>query len=213
MAAFAARGAILQAIGVIWRAAPDVRPPAREVPIRAYWLPYEADKTHEMMLGADANYFFTAGLSGCSVIVSGDPTAPRVAHINRTEESGDVFNRVVKAPRAAEDVIAQQRARATGGRFYSRVDKEAQTSRQLMFQELKTKVAARAAGRDTAGDLLGYCKWGEQYHSLACVMGVRNVASGAWTFHYQRYVNTAAPADLAHLGFITRREGPLTRIA
>jgi len=192
-------GAIVpKAIGVIWRAAEDERPPEREAPIKAYWLPYQADKTYETTLTGGANYFFTAGLSGCSVIISGDPTAPRVAHVNRTEEGGDLYNRMVKP--------------AIGPDHAPHTSKENQTNRQFMFQELKTKVAARAAARDTSDDVLGYCKWGEQYRELAGVFGVRNQGTGAWKFYYQCYRSQPAPAEHATLGLIVVRDGPLRPI-
>jgi hypothetical protein len=211
--ALAARVPMLQAIGVIWRPAANVRPEPREAPIKAYWLPYEADKTYETILGADANYFFTAGLSGCCVMVSGDPTAPRVAHINRTEAGSATFQKEVAGPRAIEEALARRRAMAQGEGFTSRTGKEAQTNRQIMFQELKSKVAAREARRDTRNDLLGYCKWGEQYRDLCGVVGIRNQATGVWAFHYQCYRNVGAPPNLAALGFITQRDGPLKRMA
>lgn len=202
-----------QAIGVIWRPAPDVRPAPREAPIYGYWLPYEADRTYETALGAAANYFFTAGLSGCCVMVSGDPTAPCVAHINRTEAGSATFQAVVARPRADEEGLARGRAQVSGEQFASRTGKEAQTNRQIMFQELKSKVAARAAHRDTAHDLLGYCKWGMHYRDLCGVIGIRNQGTGVWSFYYQCYRNVAAPPDLAALGFITQREGSLQRMA
>ncbi len=211
--AFAARAPILQAIGVVWRAAANVRPQPRETPLFGYWLPYEADRTFETVLGNQANFFFTAGLSGCCVVVSGDPLAPRVAHINRTETGNATFQSVVARPRAVEEALARQRAQAQGTSFASRTGKEAQTSRQVMFQELQSKVAARATGRNTANDLLGQCKWGEQYRDLAGVVGVRDTLTGVWAFYYQCYRNVAAPRALAGLGFITQRHGELQRLA
>ena len=203
---------ILQAIGVIWRPAPDVKPEPREPPIHAYWLPYEADKTHELVLGNAANYFFTAGLSGCCVMVSGNPRAPRVAHINRTEAGSATFKSVIGDRLLAEDKLAKQRARARGLKFVSRTDKEAKTNRQIMFQELKSKADAFATGRDTSNDLFGYCKWGEQYSDLCGVIGLRNQGTGVWEFYYQRYRNAPAPRELANLGFIMQRDGGLQRL-
>lgn len=200
-------------VGMIWSAASASAPPPREAPIRGYWLPYAADKTYEIELGGAANYFFTAGLSGCCVVVTGDPTAPRVAHVNRTEAGGDAFKASVSGPMAAEERLAKQHARMHGQSFESRVSKEVQTNRQIMFQELKTAVAARAAARDTSGDVLGYCKWGEPYNDLAGVIGVRNQVTGVWKFYYQRYRNVAAPPALAHLGFLMQRDGPLNDLA
>jgi len=208
------RAPALQSVGVIWRPAPDVRPAPRENPILAYWLPYEADQTYEMVLGTNANYFFTAGLSGCCVMVTGDPSAPRVAHINRTDAGNATFQAVVANPLlATDDPVERRRAQIQGTAFPSRTDKEVQTNRQLLFQELKTKVAARAAARNTANDLHGYCKWGEHYDSLCAVAGVRNQGSSVWSFYYQKLKNEPAPPDLANLGFVTRRDGDLMRLA
>ena len=209
----AVRRATLQAVGVIWRAAPNVRPAPRETPLVGYWLPYKADRTFETVLGNQADFFFTAGLSGCCVVVSGDPLAPRVAHINRTEAGSATFQSVVAGPRAETEALARQWARAQGTSFTSRTGKEAQTGRQMMFQELQTKVAARAVGRDTSNDLLGHCKWGQQYRDLAGVVGVRDKATGVWAFYYQCYRNVTAPQALAGLGFITQRHGALQRMA
>ncbi|MGE8409621.1 MAG: hypothetical protein ACN6QH_21565 [Pseudomonas sp.] len=204
---------VTQLLGTFWKPAPAVVPPPREAPIAAYWLPYEADRTREITLGNAANFFFTAGLTGCSVMVSGDPSAPRVAHINRTEEGSALFQRVVAQPLAAEEALVEQQARAHGVAFEKRTGKEAQTNRQLLFQELQTKVDARQSGRNTNHDILGYCKWGEHYRELCGVIGFRNQASGNWEFYYQRYRNQAAPPHLASLGFITGRDGALQRMA
>ena len=210
---YAARAPILQAIGVIWRAAANVRPQPRETPLFGYWLPYEADRTFETVLGNEANFFFTAGLSGCCVMVSGDPLAPRVAHINRTETGSATFQSVVARPRAEEEALARLQAQHQGQSFSSRIGKETQTGRQVMFQELKSKVAARATARDTSNDLLGQCRWGVQYRDLAGVVGVRSPLTGVWSFYYQCYRNVAAPQALAGLGFITQRHGDLQRMA
>ena len=207
IAALAGRMPTLQSIGVIWRAAPAIRPEPREAPIRAYWLPYEADQTHELMLGDKADFFFTAGLSGCCVVVSGDPCAPRVAHINRTEAGNGTFQKLVARPYAAAAAAAGMPPSA--GRF----GKEVQTDRQIMFQGMKTSVAAKASGRSTVGDLNGRCKWGQEYENLCGVVGIRNPNSGRWTFYFQKYTNVAAPPHLRNLGFITLRDGPLRTMA
>jgi hypothetical protein len=212
----AQRAPQLQAVGVIWRPAPNVRPVAREKPILAYWLPYEADKTYEVTLGPLANYFFTAGLSGCCVKVTGDPVAPRVAHINRTETGNAVFDRVVGQPMVeSDDPLDKQRAKARGTPFASRTNKDVQTDRQLLFQELKTAVDAKASGRAIGGDLNGYCKWGEHYTTLCGVVGIRNQGTGVWSFYYQKLRNEPAPTggEYAKLGFLMRRDGELMRMA
>jgi len=47
----------------------------------AYYLPWdETGGALYMTLGGAADYFFTAGLSGCSIMISGNPTAPTVYH-------------------------------------------------------------------------------------------------------------------------------------
>jgi hypothetical protein len=147
-------------------------------------------------------------------MVTGDPVAPRVAHINRTEAGSATFQAVVARPLlATDDPLERQRAQAQGTPFLSRTDKEVQTDRQLLFQELKTKVAARETGRNTANDLNGYCKWGEHYTSLCGVIGVRNQGSGVWSFYYQKFRTEPAPPEFANLGFVTRRDGDLKRLA
>ena len=55
-----------------------------DFPITAYWLPWAGESAIEMDLNhkEDPDIFFTAGLSGCHFVVSGDPQRPHVAHNN-----------------------------------------------------------------------------------------------------------------------------------
>ena len=53
-------------------------------PIRAYWLPYEANKYCETTLGNAADYMFTATLTGCTIGV-GSGANPKISHINHQE--------------------------------------------------------------------------------------------------------------------------------
>jgi len=58
-----------------------------EPPIMAFWLPFKMNRTFEMDLDNRADFFFAAGLSGCTVVVSGNPQQPHAAHINRMENT------------------------------------------------------------------------------------------------------------------------------
>ena len=199
-------------MGVIWRPAPKEKLKPREVPLFAYWLPYQANRTHELMLGDKANFFFTAGLSGCTVIVTEDPRNPRVAHINRTVTAASV---PAHRGRTGYEVgeLEKRRAQVTGESFQSRMPtptKEELTTRQMMLQELKSKVAAKEQGR--TNDVLGICTWGVHYTTLASVFGVRNVGTGVWNFYRQRYQSAPAVGKLQKLGLILRRDGELEKM-
>ena len=50
-------------------------------PIRAYWLPYQANSHCETTLGNQAEFMFTATLTGCTLAV-GSGMSPKVSHIN-----------------------------------------------------------------------------------------------------------------------------------
>jgi hypothetical protein len=183
-----------------------------ESPIRAYWVPFRMNRTYELQLGTEANFMFTAGLSGCSVVVSGDPQRPTVAHINR-----------MNGPEL-EHMIQKYNPQ------YATPTKAETTQRQIMLQELKSVVAARNAGlgavgkiprlrgvnygknelnpwalnprhaidvggprRQGTGNLIfGVCDFEHHYNGpsefdcLAQVTGVRNMNTGNWRFYYQR---------------------------
>jgi hypothetical protein len=49
-----------------------------------YFLPWCSGRVIYMDIGNGANYFATAAMNGCSFTVSGNPIAPRVAHLNST---------------------------------------------------------------------------------------------------------------------------------
>jgi hypothetical protein len=219
-----------QVSAFIQKPAPKTTKPL-ETPFKAYWLTYEANATHEMDLGAACNFFFTAGLSGCTVVVSGNPQTPHVAHINRADgvELGRKFDKFMP------NRVQFNRPEPT---------KAETTTRAMMLQELQAAVKARAAGvnpkltgnnfpkRD--GDpwavgkvielggpsrggphIFGVCDYALHYkganplQALACVVGMRNTATGNWHFYMQRLdakpghmsVNRGAPQ-------ISRR-GPL----
>ncbi len=187
-------------------------PRSNEGPINAYWLPFKMNRTYEMDLGDRADFFFTAGLSGCTVVVAGDPKRPHVAHINRMD-GADLNGLMTKynpggpAPTKAET-----------------------TQRQIMLQELKAVAAAREAGlgapgkiptlrgnnfgkndlnpwsvspkgaievggavKTGTGDLyFGVCdfelnyKGPSEFDCLAQVSGFRSRTTGNWRFVYQK---------------------------
>jgi hypothetical protein len=49
--------------------------------ISAYWLPFKENKRRTIRLDNQANYFFTATLTGCSLVI-GSGANPFVSHIN-----------------------------------------------------------------------------------------------------------------------------------
>ncbi|NOK17500.1 hypothetical protein [Corallococcus carmarthensis] len=57
-----------------------------------YYLHWGFDSTHCVRLGADANYFVTAALQGCSIFVTGDPTSPTVYHLNANAAGANAPN-------------------------------------------------------------------------------------------------------------------------
>jgi hypothetical protein len=193
---------------------------SNEGPIKAYWLPFQMNRTFEMDLGAAANYFFTAGLSGCTVVVSGNPQAPHVAHINRM--NGAELNAMIQKYNPS----------------YAAPTKAETTQRQVMLQELQAVVAARNAGLGAPGKLpslrgknygvrelnpwavnpkgavdvggpskgtgnlyFGVCDFEEHYKGpsefdcLAQVTGHRNANTGNWRFFYQKLSSGANRAE------------------
>ena len=50
--------------------------------IKAYFLPWGPGQTYSGKLGANASYFFTPTLNGCTFAYSGSASAPSVAHSN-----------------------------------------------------------------------------------------------------------------------------------
>jgi hypothetical protein len=193
---------------------------SNEAPIRAYWLPFKMNRTYEMDLGTNADFFFTAGLSGCTVVVGGDPQAPHAAHINRMDgpELEAVFKRL--APTTFEEEMERQRARSQGESFKSRMPKATKaesTTRQILMQEIKAAASARAAGtglrgtnftpRTTGGVALGgpqaagnhifgvldferHYKGTSNLEATASVTGVRDRGTGNWHFVYQIFGST-----------------------
>lgn len=51
-------------------------------PLRAYYLPWDANKSYYMTLGNQANFFFTAPMNGCAFLVKGPAATPTVCHAN-----------------------------------------------------------------------------------------------------------------------------------
>jgi hypothetical protein len=200
-------GSVPQVIGHIWKPAPKVMK-ENEAPFKAYWLTYEANATHEMDLGQAHDYFFTAGLSGCSVVVSGNPQAPHVAHVNRADNAELVRKFDKFMPNRAQYGVPEPTKSET-------------TTRELMLQELQAAVKARQAGVNPKltgtnfpkreGDpwavgrviefggpqqggpwIFGVCDYALHYagttplQALACVVGKRNTTTLNWHFYMQR---------------------------
>lgn len=58
-------------------------------PISAYYLPFKAGEGHTMQLGANADYFFTPTLNGCT-FVCGTGNNPQVSHLNLQNINGQI---------------------------------------------------------------------------------------------------------------------------
>lgn len=191
---------------------------SNEPPIRAYWLPFKMNRTYEMDLGTSADFFFTAGLSGCTVVVGGDPQAPHAAHINRMD--GPELQKIMDQYRPVRNTMdpfgihdfepdyKDLRPAATKGET---------TTRQILMQEIKAAAAARAAGtslrgtnftprtaggvtvggpRGAGNHIFGVLDFEKHYKGVsdteatASVTGYRDRASGNWHFVYQMFGST-----------------------
>lgn len=65
--------------------------------IRAYWLPWASQRTTQLQLGSEANFFFTSPLGGCRVQVVGTTTVtgsrvPVVGHIAGDHKNSNTDN-------------------------------------------------------------------------------------------------------------------------
>jgi hypothetical protein len=55
-------------------------------PKKTYLLPYKTDEIIWMRLVEQADIFFTATLTGCTIFIEGDPTSPWIYHANAENE-------------------------------------------------------------------------------------------------------------------------------
>lgn len=123
-----------------------------EAPLKAFWLPWKLNRTFELQLDDQADFFFTAQLSGCTFTVSGQAEAPRVAHINRAEtpELQQMHQERTQLPQnlAYKEGFEKQRALATASSFTSllppKPTKAGTTSKEMLLQEMKAAAEARA---------------------------------------------------------------------
>jgi hypothetical protein len=189
-----------------------------EGPIMAFWLPFKMNRTYEMDLDASANFFFTAGLSGCTVVVSGDPQHPHAAHINRMEntELQSLMDRF-RPKRNSMDPLGVQNMDGGYEDLRPAPTKAETTTRQTLMQEIKAAAAARAAGTSLRGNnyqprrtgavqvggpkatgthIFGVVDFALHYEgptaldATANVVGIRNTATGNWHFVYQVFGST-----------------------
>lgn len=125
---------------------------SNEPPIRAYWLPFKMNRTFEMDLNNQADFFFTAGLSGCTVVVSGSPQTPHVAHINRMEGS-ELTSLIDKyrPRRISTDPLGVHNFDGGYEDLRPTPTKAETTTRQILMQEIKGAAAAKAAGATVRG--------------------------------------------------------------
>jgi hypothetical protein len=160
-----------------------------EAPIQAHWLPFRMNRTFEMDLVGGPRFFFTAGLSGCTVVVAGDPTRPHVAHINRMDgpELRQMMDRFV--PKVAAPTIEAR----------PDANKSETTLRQMMHQELKAAVAARDAGVSPklTGRNFGTRDLDDWAVKPVVVGGA--VQGGPWIYgvcDFERHYSTSNPMDV-----------------
>ncbi len=191
---------------------------SNERPIRAHWLPFKMNRTFDIDLDHQADFFFTAGLSGCTVVVSGDPQNPHVAHINRME--GPELTRLMdkyRPKRVSTDPLGVHNFDGGYEDLRPVPTKAETTNRQLLMQEIKAAAAARAAGtslrgtnydaRDVGGiqvggprqagnHVFGVVDFARHYagpsplDATANVVGYRNTTTGNWRFVYQIFGST-----------------------
>jgi hypothetical protein len=80
-----------------------------------YFLPYCPDAATEIVLGPNANHFFTSTLSGCTVKVHGPPATPTIIHANaRSTYRNTVATTAAAAPNGFSALAKAMRAEAAG---------------------------------------------------------------------------------------------------
>lgn len=179
-----------------------------------YFLPYEADAATSMVLGNEADYFFTSSLSGCTVRVLGPSATPTVTHANARTSYGNTYNAQRAALATANpgmhvNQVAQQadalaNVQATnainamipaapgGGVAAQTLTKTGYLADVTTANFLAAKLVYKQAYKNQAGgfklDQL------EMERSLgkptlgSTVFGLRNFNGVGWTFHYQTTV-------------------------
>lgn len=191
---------------------------SNETPIIAHWLPFRMNRTFEMDLDNSADFFFTAGLSGCTVVISGDPQRPHAAHINRMENPDlpALMDRF-RPRRVSTDPLGVQNLDGGYEDLRPAPTKSETTSRQVLMQEIKAAAAAKAAGTRLRGNnfqprtvgntviggpenagnyIFGVVDFDLHYKgptpldATANVVGYRNSATGNWRFVYQVFGST-----------------------
>jgi hypothetical protein len=224
-------------IGKFWRqAGTDLSQLNRsnEKWMNAYWLPWAMNRTYEMDLNADADLFFTAGLSGCTFVVSGDPLTPHVAHINRMD-GADLTGKMdqLRPQRVSVDPLGIRNFDGGYEDLRPTPTKAETTTRQVLMQEIKASAAARAAGtgirgtnygRRNAGGIniggpqmngnhiFGVVDWALHYSgprtddALASVVGLRDPVTHHWKFYFQKLSGVHHESIR---GMVSKR-GPLT---
>lgn len=58
---------------------------------RGYWLPWHSGYAFRISLGSSADYFMTAKMNGCGIIIGGSRTNPLVIHANEDNVSVPAF--------------------------------------------------------------------------------------------------------------------------
>jgi hypothetical protein len=162
----------------------------------AYFLPWDqTGGVVYMELGADADIFFTAALSGCSVMVSGDPTEPTVYHCGITQWSTQPYCIVGKgkygnpAPKGKEgieiweDLVAFVTKKDAPpaeriDRTYYAYDFEENQPPYTTRGSREIEAELRRKKRDPKASAI---PWG-------AVFGIRDHGTGKWTFYLQQNV-------------------------
>ena len=125
-----------------------------------YWLPWKDWSAVYGQLGANCDFFVTANLTGCGIIVSGPQNAPHVVHVNCDTSSVDY-----SAQGYMEDAEAARK------QFYGQISEQLVANNVIPSAGLQMLFAE------------DYCKkMSEGYGATTCVFGVRS--GGNWTIYY-----------------------------
>ncbi len=145
----------------------------------AYYLPWKSRKVTSMVIPADsdANFFFTASLSGCSVFVRGNATNPTVYH------AGCEGKAKYEATDLWQACVRKLGENSPTPRFYG-IDKHDYRMKSSRDTGLKRDLSFDEA--IFSHNYRGYQKL-KIIQSSGCVVGVRD-DGGRWDFYLQERI-------------------------
>jgi hypothetical protein len=152
---------------------------------KVYYLPWRHDALSFIELGNEADYFFTASLTGCTVYVAGPLASPTVFHANGKSLRGmgtdaasvartqNYMNYVLAMVEEERGIAGDaQMLRSPGGTSAPANVRDDYRFKSIQYQD--AKIAKHGTNVD-----------GLSTKACTTVAGSRNPASGAWTFWYQ----------------------------